>query len=345
MNSNSPKVSVILPVYNAQEYLEEAVRSILDQTLIDFELLLINDGSTDKSPEIIKRFAKIDHRVVPIDIIPNKGLVNALNTGLEKAKGQYIARMDADDISLPDRLLNQFRYLESNRDIYLLGTWAYAIDENGFQLRKIRVNMSRRNYHTRIVQGIAPIHPSIMFRNDGLVKYRAKAQYCEDYDMYLQLISQGKIIDTLPEYLLKYRFIPTSVSASKFALQKAIKEEIKKIYETKQITGVDNYEHFDVEKLKSTVNANQETERETEFNNIKFLFLTNKIKEFRKNSKDYIKKYSQEKSCEGASHSSKESCKKEIASLQRLVVASYLPLKAQNMVRELKYQLLDKYRF
>lgn len=342
MNSNSPKVSVILPVYNAQDFLEESVRSILDQTLIDFELLLINDGSTDDSTQIIKRFAKIDHRVVPIDIIPNKGLVNALNTGLKKAKGQYIARMDADDISLPDRLLHQFRYLESNLDVYLLGTWAYAIDEDGLQLRKIRVNMSRRNFHTRIVQGIAPIHPSIMFRNDGLVKYRAKAQYCEDYDMYLQLISQGKIIDTLPEYLLKYRFIPTSVSASKFALQKAIKEEIKKIYETKQITGVDNYENFDVEKLKKSVIANKDTERDTDFNNIKFLFLTNKTKEFKGKAKAFIKKYS---NCASNEVTDIKECKKEIEAVRKLVLASFLPLKAQNMVRELKYQLLDKYRF
>ena len=107
---NTPMISVVMPVYNAEKYLDEAIKSILVQTCKDFEFIIINDGSNDKSLEIIEKYNIQDERIVLINR-ENRGLIASLNEGIEKTKGRYIARMDADDISLPDRFEKQIEFL------------------------------------------------------------------------------------------------------------------------------------------------------------------------------------------------------------------------------------------
>ena len=128
----SPKISVVMPAYNAAEYLDEAIRSILNQTFRDFEFIIINDGSTDDSISILDKQQKLDSRI-RVYHQENQGMIAALNRGCRLARGKYIARMDADDISLPGRLEKQLKYMERHPQIGILGTWIYSIDKNGFE--------------------------------------------------------------------------------------------------------------------------------------------------------------------------------------------------------------------
>ena len=128
MIESSPIVTVLMPVYNAEKYLAEAINSILNQTFTNYELLIINDGSTDKSEEIILKYS--DKRIRYIKNDKNIRLVATLNKGIELAKGKYIARMDADDISVPTRLEKQITLLENNEDIGVCGSFLYVFGEN-----------------------------------------------------------------------------------------------------------------------------------------------------------------------------------------------------------------------
>jgi len=126
---NNPLISVVLSVYNAEKYLVEAIKSILNQTFKDFEFIIINDGSTDKSLEIIESYQKEDERIILISR-ENKGLIASLNEGIEKAKGKYIVRMDADDISLSTRFEEQVKIMEENQNIGLCGTSVIVFGNN-----------------------------------------------------------------------------------------------------------------------------------------------------------------------------------------------------------------------
>src|SRR5688500_9607984 len=123
---NSPIISVVLPVYNSENYIKEAIDSILNQTFKDFELIIINDGSVDRSAEVIQAIK--DSRIVYVDQ-QNSGLAATLNRGIQMARGKYIARQDNDDISIPERLDMQVNFMENNPGVALLGTCAEIIDE------------------------------------------------------------------------------------------------------------------------------------------------------------------------------------------------------------------------
>ncbi len=122
------KLSVIMPVYNGQDFVSKAIESILGQTFSDFEFIIINDGSTDRTLKILESYQKKDKRIVLLNQ-ENKGIAKSLNRGIAKAKGDYIARQDADDISFPDRLRNQVEFLDNNKDVGFLGCSCEMIDE------------------------------------------------------------------------------------------------------------------------------------------------------------------------------------------------------------------------
>src|SRR4051812_26679567 len=123
----SPTVSVLMAVYNGEQYLREAVNSILSQTFKDFEFIIIDDGSTDRSPELLASYARADSRVKLISR-PNKGLTKSLNEGLHAARGEFVARMDGDDISLPERFERQVSYLREHPEVVLVGSRVEFID-------------------------------------------------------------------------------------------------------------------------------------------------------------------------------------------------------------------------
>lgn len=220
-----PLVSVILPVYNAALYLRQAVDSILGQTFTDFELLLINDGSTDDSENIIQSYN--DGRIRYVKNEGNSGLIFSLNKGIELACGEWIARMDADDISLPERLEKQLTFLTSNPLVELLATTVKLIDDQTRQLpdweddkrhttaAQIRKFLPMNNCIAHpTVMGKASVFKKYKYQPDltGEYKYVHNQKYSEDYDLWLRLAADGVIIEKLVEPLLLYRVLPTSIT-------------------------------------------------------------------------------------------------------------------------------------
>ena len=126
----SPQVSVVMPVYNGERYLAEAIASILGQTFADFEFIIVDDGSSDGSPEIVREYAQRDSRILSVFLEKNQGEASARNRGIERASGKYIAAMDSDDISLPDRLRLQLEFLNKNPTIGVLGGNVWVIDQD-----------------------------------------------------------------------------------------------------------------------------------------------------------------------------------------------------------------------
>ncbi|MCF7668926.1 MAG: glycosyltransferase [Verrucomicrobia bacterium] len=221
-------VSVVIPVYNAAASLEPAVCSIIGQTLEDWELLIIDDGSTDDSASIAAAWAKADPRIHLLPR-PHEGIVSALNYGLEHADGRYIARMDADDISMCDRLARQAEYLERRRATGLVGCRvAYGGDprrNQGYALHVAWINSLSTPESIQLNRFVeSPFaHPSVMFRRELLDLsggYR-DGGYPEDYELWLRWLSAGVQMERLPRTLLIWNDPPGRLSrtAPRYSLE------------------------------------------------------------------------------------------------------------------------------
>ena len=183
---DNPKISVIMSVYNGEKYLREAIESILNQTFTDFEFIIVNDGSTDNSLEIIKSYN--DERIKIINNEKNIGLTKSLNKALAQARGEYIARQDADDISLPSRFEEQIKYLEEHPDVVLLGTSSYNIDESGKIIGK-KIALAKPTMGNLFKENQF-IHGSVMFKKevvDELGYYNELFNYSQDYELWLRI--------------------------------------------------------------------------------------------------------------------------------------------------------------
>ncbi|MDR3606950.1 MAG: glycosyltransferase family 2 protein [Oligoflexia bacterium] len=223
----NPRVSVLLPVYNAAAYLAEAIQSILDQTFTDFELILINDGSTDGSVEIIHSFK--DPRIRLIDLPKNGGLIAALNRGIAESKGEYIARMDADDISLPHRFARQVEFLDRFPKVSVCGThFEVFFGSNPFVMKHPADPQDVRD--ELLFTGCVLGHPTVMIRKADLValgaRYEERFKNAEDYGLWATLSSQTQLAN-IPEVLLKYREHQQQVSRVHSASQEMATREIK----------------------------------------------------------------------------------------------------------------------
>jgi glycosyltransferase involved in cell wall biosynthesis len=196
------KISVIMPVYNGEKYLHDAIQSILDQTFTDFELLVINDGSKDLSLEIIQKF--LDPRIQLINLEKNIGLIAVLNLAFARAKGEIVIRMDQDDLAMSDRFQKQVDYLENHPSIGVVGTFC---DKIGAQsgLMKFPIDHDHIKIHALFDNPIA--HPTIAVRRRLLPEtpYDAKYVHTEDYALWTRLLDSGVRFHILPEALLKYR--------------------------------------------------------------------------------------------------------------------------------------------
>jgi glycosyltransferase involved in cell wall biosynthesis len=202
-----PAVSVLMPVYNAEPYLAEAVESILSQTFADFEFLILNDGSTDRSGAILERYAARDPRIRMISR-PNTGYTVALNELLGLASGELVARMDADDVALPERLARQVDYLREHRNVVCVGSAVHFIDAAGRFLRDGHPGMDHEAIQRRALAGDCPLnHPSTMMRRTAVHAvggYHPEFEPAEDLDLWLRLGEVGQLT-SLPEVLMKYR--------------------------------------------------------------------------------------------------------------------------------------------
>ena len=218
----NPLVSVLLPVYNAQGYLRESIESILGQTFADFELIIINDGSTDDSKAIMDSYA--DTRIVIIDQ-KNAGLPVSLNRAIAKAKGKYLARQDADDVSLPTRLSEQVAYLEAHPDSALLGTWAQIIEKDNLTARTLTHPCKNGEIQIKLLFYNCFVHSSVMMRKTTLNQCGVYPEDPdkfppEDYDLWLR-IAQVAQVANLPKMLLQYRELPDSISRQKLEIMQA----------------------------------------------------------------------------------------------------------------------------
>lgn len=220
-----PRVSVLMPVYNAGQYLAQAIDSIVSQTLKDWELILINDGSTDDSDTIISRYK--DSRIYYVKNETNLGLIKTLNKGIDYCGGKYIARMDADDISHPDRLKLQVSFLDNHPDHVLCGTDATVVDATGMQTGKIRNLCHNEALQINLLFSPPFIHPSVMIRSDVLRnnKYDEAYKHVEDYELWTRITKVGKLAN-IGKDLLKYRWHDSNVSVLNGEVQNALKDRV-----------------------------------------------------------------------------------------------------------------------
>lgn len=194
-----PKISVILSVKN-QDHLTEAVKSILNQTYTNFEFIIVND---EQKNLIIPK----DPRIIIINNHKNLGLTKSLNIGLKKAKGEYIARMDADDISKPQRLKTELDFLEKNPEVALVGSWVNLIDGNGSFLRTKKLPTDYETIKNNLIKANQFYHPTLMIRKkvfDEMGIYDEKYIYSQDYELILRVASKYPV-ENIPKPLLDYR--------------------------------------------------------------------------------------------------------------------------------------------
>jgi len=232
--SSSPLITVVMPVYNAERYLQQAIDSIQAQTLVNWEMIIYDDESTDASRSIIEQYARRDQRIRPF-YKKHAGYVKWLNEGIALAKGELIARMDADDISHPTRFESQAEYLKQATGCVAVGSWFQSIDADGDVIsvgKRPATHEAIEAWHLG-GRGGAIMHPAVMYRKrdvEALGGYRSRFEPAEDYDLFLRLGEIGRLAN-IEQVLLSYRLHSKSVSYSQSARQvDAMKIAIKEAY-------------------------------------------------------------------------------------------------------------------
>ncbi|HEU4588074.1 MAG TPA: glycosyltransferase [Gemmatimonadales bacterium] len=211
--AETPRVSVVMPVHNGARYLERAIESILAQTFTDFEFVIVDDGSTDATPELLRRYQAADRRV-RVHRQPQAGLAVSLNRGCSVARGTYLARMDADDIAFRERFARQVEFLDRHPAVAVVGTAVVRIDAAGREIKQSGGPTSHEEIVRALRQYTCFTHPSVMLRAAALAAvggYRNAYAPAEDYDLWLRLSERYELAN-LPEPLLYYRVHPDQVS-------------------------------------------------------------------------------------------------------------------------------------
>ena len=221
----SPKVSVLMSVYNGLPYLHESIESILNQTYTDFEFVIIDDCSTDKSWSILEKYATQDSRIKLYQNEHNLGLTKSLNKGLKLAQGEYIARQDADDISLPERLQKQVYCLSEESDVILVSSEWESIDNQDHVLGNSQraIEPILVTWYLHFVNYIGG-HSQVVYRRKSVLSvgcYCESYPYAQDYELWLRLSKKGKIV-ILPDILLKYRVHDESISSKSKETQRKL---------------------------------------------------------------------------------------------------------------------------
>ncbi len=207
--TNSPKISVVMSAYNSEGYLRDTIESVLNQTFKDFEFIIINDASTDGSLDIIKSYE--DERIRLINRERNRGLQKNLFDGVNLSKGEYIARMDADDICLPNRFEEQVKFMDEHLEIGLCGSWYKTFGWGKSVVDKVPTNPD--DLHANMLFYTSIAHPTVMFRKSLFEKfnlnYDTSIRYCEDYELWSRCLKHFPITN-IPKVLLRYRIHPDS---------------------------------------------------------------------------------------------------------------------------------------
>jgi glycosyltransferase involved in cell wall biosynthesis len=224
-----PLVTVLMPVYNGEIYLREAIDSILSQTYKDFEFLIINDGSTDNSENIINSYN--DSRILYVKNESNLRLIATLNKGIELAQGKYIVRMDADDISAPTRIEKQVAFMEKNEDVGLCGSWFTSFGDVQESVCKYKEQHDEILF--KMFYQCHFCHPSLIIRkkvfDDLEIPFDKQFIHAEDYELYFRLSTKWKF-HNLQESLVKYRIHSSSVSRQNEKIQLEHSIQIRKMF-------------------------------------------------------------------------------------------------------------------
>lgn len=207
-----PKVSIIMSAYNAKQYMRGAIDSILNQAFRDFEFIIINDGSTDSTRDIILSYK--DSRIKFIENSENIGLTKSLNKGLKIAQGEYIARIDTDDTSMPERLMEQVRFLDEHKDIAVVGSWAEVIDDEKGESYILKHSCDSVIIKWAYIFKNQIVHSSAFFRKniiEDVGYYNENYKYAQDFDFWFRVSRKYKITN-IPKILTKHRIHSKSVS-------------------------------------------------------------------------------------------------------------------------------------
>ncbi|MDR2410364.1 MAG: glycosyltransferase [Bacteroidales bacterium] len=224
-----PLVSVIIPCYNCEKYVKEAIISILNQTYQNLEVIITDDCSTDTTYKILEEIASGDSRIRLFRNDKNKGVTKTLNAMLDEANGTYIARMDADDISLPKRIEEQVKFLQTHPDYGICGCSVWHIDKDGKKIGKSLLPFSNSDIQYYKIFSSPFYHPAVMIISSLILKERYDENFlcAQDYELWIRLLKKTKA-ENLPKILFCYRFIETSISGNRHTKRIQI-EMLKKL--------------------------------------------------------------------------------------------------------------------
>ena len=218
MTGTTPRVSVVMPIYNGAAFLALSIDSVLAQTMPDFELILIDDGSTDGTADIIRHYAARDARIVP-STKPNSGIAETLNRGLGAARAEWIARLDSDDLMVPQRLERQLAFVAANPDLIAAGSYYEIIDPEGSSHgTRLPLPRTRDELHGFLAarEPLSFLHPSMVFRRQAALDlggYDKQTEPAEDVHLFARMLATGAPILIQPEVLLHYRVHSNAISA------------------------------------------------------------------------------------------------------------------------------------
>lgn len=210
-----------MSVFNGEKYLNESVESILNQTLNDFEFIIVNDASIDKTREVLEEYRRQDPRIKVVNNLTNIGLTRSLNRALRFAKGEYVARQDADDLSLAERFEKQIGFLKNNPEIKLLGTFGYSINREGKILREEKFPTSHKEIKKAFIKRNQFIHGSVMIEKKALDQigfYDEDFETTQDYELWFRFLRKFETAN-LPLFLVKKRYSKKMVSLDKEKIQ------------------------------------------------------------------------------------------------------------------------------
>ncbi len=285
------KVSVVMGVYGYKNYIEGSIESILNQTFRDIELIIIDDGCDYDLFNIVQRFK--DKRILYVKNNENIGLTRSLIKGINFSKGKYIARQDAGNISKESRIERQYNFLESNKAYYLIGTSVTLIDEKDETVCKIIADSNVDSIKKNILKFNCINHSTIMFRNKGVVNYRAKFKYSQDYDLYLNLLSKNILFGNISDILLEERILPDSITYKKRDKQNHYKNVAREFYFERLNTGKDSYNRLketDTVLKPGCVNLTESDDLFFNRQKAYYLFYSGRLKKVRKLSGEFLNK-------------------------------------------------------
>lgn len=241
-------ISVLMPVFNGERFLATAVESVLVQTVRDFELIVVDDGSTDGTSAILQRYARADGRVRVVES-DHGGISAALNRGIAAARYEWIARMDADDVAAPDRFARQLAAAAAHPRVVVWGAYARHINAAGKVLGVSRTGPTSEDEFRRLRskgKDVHIIHPTAMLRKDVVVAaggYDGRFDYCEDFELFDRMAEHGAIV-AIPEPLLLYRIHATSISMERFFTMRQLAEFVRARHLARLAGATLTYEQF-----------------------------------------------------------------------------------------------------